>query len=653
MGLCPLLKEGNAAVKKRILSICFTFVFLLSLFTNVFAAEENNIKLNHNLTYNGENVVKVKTGDEITVVYTLENASEEANFRISSFTDEIYFDNTFFEYIGDIKKDSLVKTAHLVEISKNHFRVYFNSYYTNSEKSEEYNAKQFIGSFKLKVKATEGTSTISNKSMYAFDENDKKYTSTPKNLTLTIGEEPDELFMVTYKNNGAVHHSEKAKGEHTVIAAPGNKPENCKFTGWKNENDGKIYNAGDTVNITEDTDFTAVWEEIKDEKEYTLTFQTNGGSEIKSITEKENTEIDLSNYTTQKDGYNFDGWYSDKALTSKITSITLDSDKTVYAKWEKKSTGSGISVNGVTRYTLTFETNGGTKINSVSKVKNTTIDLSKYITQKEGYSFDGWHTDKELTKKVTELKITENTTIYAKWLEGESDYTPAPSYKPDIFTDEHYAYIVGRDGGYVFPQSNLTRAEAAEIFYRLLSSDVRAEAFTKENNFTDVNEDDWFNASVSTLANLDILKGRDADTFAPNDSITRAELTTIVARLSEASYEGENLFSDIAGHWAENYINIAASIKWISGDNGKFRPNDNITRAEVVTLINKALNRQPENKDDLLDNMITPSDNTNENAWYYLAVQEAVNGHSYEQKSDGVHEKWTELMQSPDWGSLN
>lgn len=224
------------------------------------------------------------------------------------------------------------------------------------------------------------------------------------------------------------------------------------------------------------------------------------------------------------------------------------------------------------------------------------------------------------------------------------------SAKPTL-TTEHIAYIVGREGIYIAPEENITRAEVATIFFRLLTEDVRNANYTKENGFEDSNIGDWYNAAVSTLAKLGIVNGRTGDGYQPSEFITRAEFTTIAARFSEAVYDGDDLFYDIAGHWAEGYINSAASIGWIEGENGIFRPDDNITRAEVMTIVNRMLGRQPKTRDDLIEGMTEWVDN-NENAWYYLAVQEATNSHEYERNADGVHEKWTTLVENPDWDSL-
>ena len=304
-------------------------------------------------------------------------------------------------------------------------------------------------------------------------------------------------------------------------------------------------------------------------------------------------------------------------------------------------------------YTLTFDANGGSAVDSLEAKEGTKISLDKYVSEKLGYKFDGWYSDKELTKKVAEITLNKDTTVYAKWVVAEDKpIVEKPDYKPGILTDEHYAYIVGREGGMIAPESDITRAEVATIIYRLLDEDERNKAKTKENVFTDVNEDDWFNTAVSTLASLELVKGRTTDTFAPNAFITRAELATIFARMVEVEYDGKVLFSDVSGHWAESYINEAATAEWIVGYNGLFRPDDNITRAEVMTLVNRVLNREPESKADLLDGMTTWKDNADENAWYYLAVQEATNSHTCEMKADGKHEKWTSLTENPDWSKI-
>ena len=220
-------------------------------------------------------------------------------------------------------------------------------------------------------------------------------------------------------------------------------------------------------------------------------------------------------------------------------------------------------------------------------------------------------------------------------------------------TTDHFAYIVGYGNGEVRPQNNITRAEVATIFFRLLTDDVRDENLTKTNRYSDVTRADWYNTAVSTLSSMDIITGYPDGTFRPNAAITRAEFAAISARFDSNGDKTTAKFSDIATHWAKDEISIAYNNGWITGyPNGTFGPQRDITRAETMTLVNRVLNRQPETEDDLLPNMTVWTDNANPNAWYYLAVQEATNSHYYKFKTNSKYEKWTELRETRDWTQL-
>lgn len=220
-------------------------------------------------------------------------------------------------------------------------------------------------------------------------------------------------------------------------------------------------------------------------------------------------------------------------------------------------------------------------------------------------------------------------------------------------TTDHFAYIVGYGNGEVRPQNNITRAEVATIFFRLLTDDVRDENLTKTNRYSDVTRADWYNTAVSTLSSMGIITGYPDGTFRPNAAITRAEFAAIAARFDNDGDKTAAKFSDIATHWAKDEISIAYNNGWINGyPNGTFGPQRDITRAETMTLVNRVLNRQPETEDDLLPNMTVWTDNANPNAWYYLAVQEATNSHYYKFKTNSKYEKWTELRETRDWTQL-
>ena len=241
-------------------------------------------------------------------------------------------------------------------------------------------------------------------------------------------------------------------------------------------------------------------------------------------------------------------------------------------------------------------------------------------------------------------------------VEDDDDDTP-PSVNPNppqLNTEDHYAYIVGYEDGTVRPEGDITRAEVATIFFRLLTDESRNEYWSQTNDYTDVAAGDWYNNAVSTLSKAGILNGYEDGSFQPNGNITRAEFATIAARFFEATYEGEDLFPDIKDHWARDYINQAAHAGIVNGyENGTFRPQENITRAEAMTIVNRTLDRHPD-ADHFLDNMVTWPDNL-ESAWYYEQVQEATNSHEYVMKTDAdknPYEIWKEILPVRDWSDL-
>ena len=255
--------------------------------------------------------------------------------------------------------------------------------------------------------------------------------------------------------------------------------------------------------------------------------------------------------------------------------------------------------------------------------------------------------------------VVDNHTIHATFARK---HTPTPSTPtveiPDddalgLNTTDHFAYIVGYGNGEVRPQNNITRAEVATIFFRLLTDDVRDENLTKTNRYSDVAATSWYNTAVSTLSSMGIITGYPDGTFRPNAAITRAEFAAIAARFDNDGDKTAAKFSDIATHWAKDEISIAYNNGWITGyPDGTFGPQRDITRAETMTLVNRVLNRQPETEDDLLPNMTVWTDNANPKAWYYLAVQEATNSHYYKFKTNSKYEKWTELRETRDWTQL-
>ncbi len=284
-------------------------------------------------------------------------------------------------------------------------------------------------------------------------------------------------------------------------------------------------------------------------------------------------------------------------------------------------------------------------------------------TSQSRYTFSGWRIN-GVGDVVTEIKdIQRDVKLIGVWTRrssggGGGSSKPTVDIPDDVPTglngDDHFAYIVGYPNGNVEPNGNITRAEVATIFFRLLTEEVRTANSTQSNSLSDVTRGQWFNHAVSTLSSMGIVKGHNDGTFAPNAPITRAEFAAIAARFDDKNTDTSSKFTDIASHWAKNEIGIAANKGWINGyPDGTFRPNQYITRAEAMTLVNRVLNRLPENSSDLLDSMIKWPDNSDASAWYYLAVQEATNSHAYSDKSkDDKYEKWTTIRDARDWTEL-
>ncbi len=227
----------------------------------------------------------------------------------------------------------------------------------------------------------------------------------------------------------------------------------------------------------------------------------------------------------------------------------------------------------------------------------------------------------------------------------------APDDLPTLNYDDHYAYIVGYEDGTVQPEGTITRAEVATIFFRMLSESSRDRYMTKGNKFSDVSVGKWFNTAVSTMAAADIVHGYEDGTFRGDDPITRAEFAVIAANFDSSAYDGPDKFSDTGEHWASEHINRAAERGWINGyEDGTFKPDQSITRAEAMALVNRVLERKP-SADHMLDDMIVWPDNSDKTKWYYADVQEATNSH-YSERGDGGYEIWTSLRPVMDWASL-
>ena len=438
------------------------------------------------------------------------------------------------------------------------------------------------------------------------------------------------------------------------------------------------------MTIKSDLNFVAQWWPI-------VTFNANGGDwELTEGKPKERyvpvpankNQIDPLR-SPAREGYTFLGWYDSKENSSEkpidFKTQTFDGAATVYAHWAKNATVTFKIVNGYwSGNTAEDKTVTVVLHPQANGSASGTLDASHVpaiMIPAAGYENTPGHWD--VTPNTEENGISGNVTytyIFGKKHHSSSDDNSnsskdenkdkdnnkennkdnntgetTPTKVPALLNgSNHFAYVVGYKDGNVRPQGNITRAETAAIFFRLLKEEVRSENLSKHNDFADVTEDSWYNTAVSTMAGMNILKGRTANSFAPQAPITRAEFAAICARFDSGRAEENSGFTDISGHWAEKEIERAATLGWVSGyTDGSFHPDAPITRAEAMTLINRVLCRMPETKADLLDSMTKWPDNQ-PGAWYYLAVQEATNSHTYEQK-DSKYETWTALTAEPDW----
>lgn len=361
-----------------------------------------------------------------------------------------------------------------------------------------------------------------------------------------------------------------------------------------------------------------------------------------------------------RDGHSFVGWNTqrDGSGTHHVpgSSITVTDHIHLYAQWTRNSSGDDDDTGYTLRLTK-LDAGDGTplsgakfelwRVGTRSDTRLGVYETNRYgwtqaeVSQSgdyywvetvppEGYRLDGG-------KHPTDTAKNSRITVYN-----------TEAAVPALFTDDHYAYIVGGPDGTVRPNDNMTRAGVATIFFRLLKDSVRDANLLTGCTYTDVPDGHWANTAISTMTGLDIVRGYDAAAFGPGDPITRAQFAAICARFDTGKSNGSRTFSDIEGHWAKAYIERAAELGWISGfQDGTFRPDAYITRAQAVTMINRMLNRLPEDPSDLLPGMNVWPD-CRPGDWFYLAIQEATNSHDYRHKA-GSYETWTGLNADPDW----
>jgi len=414
-------------------------------------------------------------------------------------------------------------------------------------------------------------------------------------------------YTVTYDANGGsgktTDNTAYATGAKATVKANGYTRDDYTFTGWNTEADGsgKSYAEGDPIKMLRNVVLYAQWTRNSsrddDDDKYFFAIQ----------------KVDA------QDGHALNG--------AKFKLYQLDKNDRIVnrrvVETRQQSSKNGIALFGVDN-------------------KNSYDGIWYYaeVSAPEGYVLD--NTEHKI--KATDFSDSLSTAV--KYADAVRNYRGTT---PDLLNDsDHFAYVIGYMDGNVRPYGLISRAETTTIFFRLLKDSVRDGNLLTSNTYTDVADDYWANTAISTMTGLGIVQGRSTTTFDPKAPITRAQFAAICARFDTGKSNGEQTFSDIQGHWAEKYIERAAELGWIKGfEDGTFRPDTYITRAQAMTMINRVLNRIPEDESDLLPGMNVWPD-CNPGDWFYLAVQEATNSHDFKHKA-GNYETWTGMNKDPDW----
>lgn len=368
---------------------------------------------------------------------------------------------------------------------------------------------------------------------------------------------------------------------------------------------------------------------------------------------------------TTVSGSVFEGWYDQYGtLLSKAPNYKPRLVNDLYEG------GSYVAYFHAQQYTLHFNANGGEgTMEDLTYTHGQDQSLTKCGFTRAGYDFLGWATAADggvVYHDQQSLSITQDTTLYAVWKQqpnqggsGGGHHNSGSSSggtqeKPDetppttLNDTDHYAYIVGYEDGTIRPNGHITRAEAATVFFRLLTDKARDANLTDRSPYPDVSAGDWYNKAIATLSRMGILSGYEDGSFRPNATVTRAEFAAMAARFDTEAKPVDTPFTDLTGCWAADEIAKAYGKGWVNGyGDNTFRPNGPITRAEAVTLINRVLRRLPETDKDLLPDERTWPDNP-ETFWGYLALQEASNSHLYDRKSNG-YETQTKILPPRDW----
>ena len=407
--------------------------------------------------------------------------------------------------------------------------------------------------------------------------------------------------------------------------------EGYKFLGWFDK-DGNLFDFN--TEITHKTELTARWEK----KTYTVTFDPNGG-EVEPTSKIVTFDAAYGELPTPTRAHHtFKGWYLGTDKVTEATIVKTAENHTLRAAWSRSY--HALTINYVDKKGNPVADSYEASVALGADFSVTSPDVKGYkLRDKDDAVIEGTMTAAGYTYDVVYVKKSSG----GSGVQIESPNKPEKDNSLKFNTAEHFAYVNGYPDGTVKPAGDVTRAEVAAILYRVMDADCVKTYETTRCSFSDVVRGDWFNTYVATLENAGVIVDtRTNGKFRPNEAITRAELAAMLAQFADIK-SAANSFNDVSvRHWASDEIAVCAKMGWINGyPDGSFRPDATITRAEMMAMINRALDRTPKSVSDLLSGMKTWSDNANTGAWYYLDVQEATNSHTY--TKSGTHETWKKL----------
>ena len=460
----------------------------------------------------------------------------------------------------------------------------------------------------------------------------------------------NKVITFEYTPNTDVSYTVKyvRQDDHTVELAAEKKVENQTFDTTVEETavtvTGYTVVAPDKQSVKLDAyNKVIIFEYTPNTYSYTIEYyaQDKTSTETPEYFSKIHTETKSGLYDTtvtltdaEKNAKIPDAHYSFDAAQSKVSG-TIDGDNTLVLKVYYK----------LDSHTLTYlDSRNGSVIGTTTVRCGVSVAAPKDPT-KAGYWFDGWYNAADNKKVTFPVTLTNDMTVYAGWTMIVLPSTIAKK-TPKLNTADHFAYVQGYPDGTVKPAGNITRAETAAILFRLMDESSRSTYYSTRSGFRDVASGTWYNTYVATLNNAGVITDSANGYFRPNDAITRAELAAMLAAFTDTT-RAANYFNDVtANYWAANAIAVCAKLGWITGyPDGSFRPDRNVTRAELMAMINRATGRAPKSADAFLPGMKTWSDNTADK-WYYLDVQEATNSHSYTVRPTEI---WTAITAAPNW----